>query len=165
MQGLPGVVKRRMEAAVRVGDRSEASSPMSPILFLFDPPGSSRRRRRAILTRMDAPEDREHIDRSIDCRRCEAVCCRLKVVLLPGDRVPARYLSGDEQGLPVLAKNEEGWCAALDPQHMRCTIYDDRPSLCREFAMGGESCRQERADWAGTAPEVRVAPPTARRRR
>ena len=32
---------------------------------------------------------------------------------------------------------------------MRCTIYEDRPGVCRKFAMGGPYCRDERDTWFG----------------
>jgi Fe-S-cluster containining protein len=69
----------------------------------------------------------------------------MTVLLMPGDRPPARYLAEDEHGLSVMAKGDDGWCAALDPLRMRCSIYPLRPSICREFAMGGDDCRAERA--------------------
>ncbi|MFX6035975.1 YkgJ family cysteine cluster protein, partial [Acinetobacter baumannii] len=73
----------------------------------------------------------------IDCRRCDAVCCRLPVLLQPGDHVPGQFLSRDTHGRAVMARNEEGWCAAIDPYHLRCTIYSQRPAICRQFSMGG----------------------------
>lgn len=39
---------------------------------------------------------------------------------------------------------EDGWCAALDRDSMRCTIYAQRPMICREFALGSEDCLEER---------------------
>jgi Predicted Fe-S-cluster oxidoreductase len=81
----------------------------------------------------------------VDCRRCDAVCCRLPVLLLPGDRVPSRYIAIDEHGLETMAKDEDGWCAAIDPLHLRCSIYQDRPAICRQFAMGGGACIDVRA--------------------
>ena len=33
---------------------------------------------------------------------------------------------------------------AVDPLHMRCSIYEQRPAICRKFAMGSEYCRDER---------------------
>ena len=32
------------------------------------------------------------------CARCDAVCCRLTVVLQPEDRIPARYTSTPPPG-------------------------------------------------------------------
>ena len=93
----------------------------------------------------------ENIDPTVQCTSCEAVCCRLTVVLMPEDRVPAWLVARDEHGLETLAKGEDGWCAAIDPNTFRCTIYADRPTVCRKFAMGGPSCRDERHKWFGNA--------------
>jgi Fe-S-cluster containining protein len=38
---------------------------------------------------------------------------------------------------------------ALDWHSMRCTIYERRPQICAEFAMGGTYCRDERDAWFG----------------
>ena len=35
-------------------------------------------------------------------------------------------------------------CAALDRDSMRCTIYENRPLICREFELGSEDCHEER---------------------
>lgn len=98
----------------------------------------------------NAPDTYEQsVDPSVQCTTCEAVCCRLTVVLMPEDRVPAWLVTHDEHGLEVLAKGEDGWCAAVNPNTSGCTIYDDRPSICRKFAMGSPSCRDERTRWFG----------------
>lgn len=94
----------------------------------------------------------ESIDPHVHCDACEAVCCRLTVVLMPDDHVPAWLVRHDVHGLETLAKSEDGWCAALDPASMRCSIYADRPSICRKYAMGGPSCRYERDKWRAAHP-------------
>ena len=91
----------------------------------------------------------ESIDPSVQCTTCEAVCCRLTVVLMPEDHVPAWLVDHDEHGLEVLAKGEDGWCAAVNPNTSGCTIYEDRPTICRKFEMGSPSCRDERHRWFG----------------
>ena len=83
----------------------------------------------------------------IDCRRCDAVCCRLTVTVMPDDNVPGYLLDTDARGGTVMARNEEGWCAAIDPYHLRCTIYSQRPAICRQFDMGGDDCRLVRQDY------------------
>lgn len=85
--------------------------------------------------------------RDISCSDCEAVCCRLTVQLMPGDAVPAWLTTHDAWGLQIMAKDEDGWCEAVDRNTMRCTIYAQRPQICRKFAMGGPYCRAERAAW------------------
>lgn len=89
----------------------------------------------------------EDIDSSVACERCAAVCCRLTVLLMPGDRIDPRLVDIDERGLHRMAKDEDGWCVALDRNTMGCSIYQQRPSICRDFAMGGPHCRDERASW------------------
>ncbi len=95
----------------------------------------------------DLGDEIDDIDVSVSCASCDAVCCRLTVILMPEDRVPPRFTAVNERGVEVMAHNEEGWCAALDPLHMCCSIYDDRPAICRKFAMGGAYCRSERAGY------------------
>jgi Fe-S-cluster containining protein len=41
----------------------------------------------------------------------------------------------------------DGWCAALNRNTMACTIYAQRPLICREFAMGSPECIAERVAW------------------
>jgi Fe-S-cluster containining protein len=98
----------------------------------------------------------ESIDPSIQCSACEAICCRLTVVLMPEDRVPEWLIDRDPRGMETLAKGEDGWCAAVDPNTSRCTIYEDRPSICRKYAMGSPSCQDERLKWYGEPVPTRV---------
>lgn len=97
------------------------------------------------------PEDpyAESIDPGVSCSNCDAVCCRLTVVLMPEDIkfVPAHFTAETELGHTVMARSEDGWCVAIDQKHMYCSIYDSRPSACRRFAMGGPYCRAEREDY------------------
>lgn len=90
----------------------------------------------------------ETIDPSISCSACDAVCCRLTVVVMPEDNVPRHLIDHTTAGLNVMARGEDGWCAALDQARMCCSIYELRPSVCRKFAMGGPYCRAERAAYS-----------------
>ena len=81
------------------------------------------------------------------CSRCDAVCCRLTVVVAPEDDVPARFLE-ERDGLTIMARDEEGWCVALDGARMCCSIYETRPTVCRRFVMDGPYCRSVRADYS-----------------
>lgn len=80
------------------------------------------------------------------CSRCEALCCRLTVVLQPGDVVADHLSTRTDAGLPVMARGADGWCVALDAEHMRCSIYATRPQACRRFAMSGPYCLAVRDD-------------------
>lgn len=81
------------------------------------------------------------------CSRCEAICCRLTVPLMPGDDPPHWLIEDHENGPATMAKGDDGWCIALDRNSMRCTIYEQRPTLCRTYRMGGRLCRHERTAW------------------
>lgn len=80
------------------------------------------------------------------CENCDAVCCRLTVVLQDGDRV-APHMTTIRDGLRVMARDEDGWCVALDSSRMRCGCYETRPQVCRQFAMAGRHCLEARADY------------------
>ncbi len=82
----------------------------------------------------------------VTCANCSACCCRLEVLLITDTGVPERFVEINSFGMSAMARLEDGWCAALDRQTMRCTIYDRRPWVCREFEMGSYECLVERAD-------------------
>lgn len=82
------------------------------------------------------------------CSNCAACCCRLEVMLLTDTGVPARYIDRDPWGGEVMHRLDDGWCVALDRDSMRCTIYHNRPLLCREFEMSSAECIEERRDLA-----------------
>jgi Fe-S-cluster containining protein len=82
-----------------------------------------------------------------DCDRCDAVCCRLTVILQPEDRIPERYTTRTTEGLHVMARDAEGWCVAIDGARMQCGIYESRPQVCRRFVMAGPYCREVQADY------------------
>lgn len=83
-----------------------------------------------------------------DCGRCDAVCCRLTVVLQPGDAIAEHLTTRTPEGLHVMARDADGWCVAVDGAHMRCSIYEGRPDVCRRFSMGGPYCDAVREDYA-----------------
>lgn len=82
------------------------------------------------------------------CSSCDAVCCRLTVVLQSTDRVPDRFTTYTDAGLHVMARDEDGWCVAVDEAHMHCSIYETRPDVCRRFVMAGPYCRATRHEYA-----------------
>lgn len=82
----------------------------------------------------------------VSCVNCQACCCRLEVMVLTDTGVPEKYLQTDQWGGKVMARLEDGWCAALDRETMSCTIYDNRPWVCREFEVGSPECLEERKE-------------------
>ena len=84
------------------------------------------------------------VDPNVSCSRCDAVCCRLTVVLLPGDIVAEHLIEHGPNGVDTLLRAEDGWCVAMDREKMCCSIYEQRPLICRKFTMGSGYCRHER---------------------
>lgn len=82
----------------------------------------------------------------VSCDNCEACCCRLKVMLITDTGVPERFIESDDWGALSMRQLDDGWCAALDRNSMRCSIYQQRPLICREFELGAEECLSERAE-------------------
>jgi Fe-S-cluster containining protein len=73
--------------------------------------------------------------------------------MLMGDDAPPRYLTTmDDWGGEVMRRLDDGWCAALDRDTMRCTIYERRPGLCRDYEMGDSDCLVERRRYANSHP-------------
>jgi len=93
---------------------------------------------------LPAPDLDSGVDPAINCDACDAVCCRLTVVLTDDDAVPGHLTERTAHGVTVMARDEEGWCVAIDPRRMCCSIYASRPGICRKFAMGGPYCRDVR---------------------
>ncbi len=83
----------------------------------------------------------------VSCEQCRACCCRLEVLLLTDTGVPAQHIVTDQWGGQSMLRLDDGWCSALDRTTYRCTIYDQRPWVCREFAMGSYECIVERNLW------------------
>ena len=68
-------------------------------------------------------------------------CCHLTVELRPGDRVAARFVV-ERAGVRCMDQHGNGACVALDERTQLCTIYEDRPQTCRDFARGESLCRR-----------------------
>lgn len=81
---------------------------------------------------------------AISCSNCEACCCRLEVLLMGDDEVPVEMSAEDPWGGWVMRRLDDGWCAALDRATMKCTIYEHRPLICRDYEMGDSDCLAER---------------------
>ena len=94
----------------------------------------------------------DDIDPAISCANCAACCCRLEVLLMGDDDVPQRFVVEDAWGGSVMRRLADGWCAALDRNSMLCTIYERRPDICREFAMGDSACQEERLEYFARPP-------------
>ena len=83
-------------------------------------------------------------ERAVTCASCAACCCQLEVMLMGDDDIPRRFTGEDAWGGTVMRRLDDGWCAALDRATMLCTIYEQRPGVCRDFTMGASACLVER---------------------
>jgi Fe-S-cluster containining protein len=62
-------------------------------------------------------------------------------MLIAGDDdVPPEYVEKDAWGGEIMHRLEDGWCAALDRRSMMCTIYEQRPWICRDYQEGDFDC-------------------------
>ncbi|MFZ2855628.1 MAG: YkgJ family cysteine cluster protein [Rhodocyclaceae bacterium] len=100
------------------------------------------------MSAKDLADDRA----AVSCTHCAAICCHLEVLLMGDDDVPAHLSTEDRWGGWVMRRLDDGWCAAVDRDTMRCTIYERRPAVCREYEMGGDDCLVERAQ-ANDSPD------------
>ncbi len=82
----------------------------------------------------------------ITCTNCQACCCRLKVMMITDTGVPDSHISVDKWGAETMLRLDDGWCSAVDRDTFMCTIYENRPLICREFEMGSFECSDERAE-------------------
>lgn len=81
----------------------------------------------------------------VTCASCKACCCRLEVIIISDTGVPYEYIQTDQWGGEVMDRLEDGWCIALDRSTFLCTIYENRPWVCREFEAGSYECMEERS--------------------
>jgi Fe-S-cluster containining protein len=95
---------------------------------------------------------------AISCATCEACCCRLEVLLRDEDEVPMALTAQDRWGGWVMRRLDDGWCAGLDRNTLRCAIYARRPVACREFEVGEYECVRERLRLVSPDSSGRDAP-------
>ncbi|MEP7182412.1 MAG: YkgJ family cysteine cluster protein [Betaproteobacteria bacterium] len=107
---------------------------------------------------MNAGNDAHDADEraEVSCATCEACCCRLEVLLMGDDDVPPELSVEDRWGGWVMRRLDDGWCAALDRATMRCTIYERRPGVCRDYPVGDSECLGERLRMLAPPADKRV---------
>jgi Fe-S-cluster containining protein len=87
-----------------------------------------------------------HIDDLPACAGCGR-CCHQVVELVEGvDHMPEKFVV-EHDGVRCMEQRGDGACVALHPVTRLCTIYEDRPQVCREFERGSELCRRVLAAW------------------
>ena len=81
----------------------------------------------------------------VTCSNCQACCCRLEVMIITDTGVPDVHIALDKWGAETMLRLNDGWCSAIDRETFMCSIYENRPLICREFEMGSYECNIERA--------------------
>lgn len=78
----------------------------------------------------------------------------MQVMIIGDTGMPDRFIETDASGSQSMLRLDDGWCAALDRNTFLCSQYEVRPTICREFDMGGADCLSTRVDvtapWMGT---------------
>jgi len=82
----------------------------------------------------------------VTCNTCHACCCRLEVMLITNTGAPARHIKTNRWGGEVMNRLDDGWSSALNRDNLMCTIYENRPWICREFEMSSYECITERSE-------------------
>lgn len=58
-----------------------------------------------------------------------------------GDRLVPEELVVEHAGIRCMDQQGDGACVALDAATRLCTIYEQRPQVCRDFDRGSSVCR------------------------
>lgn len=82
----------------------------------------------------------------VKCSSCQACCCSAEVMIISDTGVPNQHISVDLYGNESMLRLDDGWCSALDRDTLLCSIYENRPWICREFEMGSNECLDERIE-------------------
>lgn len=86
------------------------------------------------------------MDHSYDCQSCGACCSGLGVDVYGDDDVPDKFVKNDRLFGPSM-RERKGCCICLKGKigvRVRCSIYDQRPTVCREFQPGSQQCLDSR---------------------
>lgn len=90
---------------------------------------------------------------ALDCRRCGACCTSPSARHVPVTGADYEALGDRAEELTDWTESHAfmrmtgGHCIALsiEPDSVRCTIYETRPEICRALERGGPACEVERA--------------------
>ena len=91
----------------------------------------------------DEVDDKESI--SVNCEKrkhlCKGACCKLTFALSE-DEVEAGNVKWDLEKPYYIRHEENGYCSHINSENYGCTIYNNRPDLCRAY-----SCKDDERIW------------------
>lgn len=132
---------------------------------LLPPAEYERRRQRALDSQTQLLEEKptvkfgDAVDKyaitdlpDVDCNAllpiCKGRCCRLTVFCSAQD-LDERVVHWDYGKPYQIRKRDDGYCAHSEPATFHCTIYAQRPAVCRTY-----DCRQDRRIWRDFARRI-----------
>jgi hypothetical protein len=93
-----------------------------------------------------APGESESPPNLVDCDKrygeCRSGCCILYNVFLTADEVRSGKYRWDLEHPYRLERTAEGHCTYLDRETLKCSIWNDRPMVCR-----GYTCNSDKNIW------------------
>lgn len=72
---------------------------------------------------------------------CKAVCCRLNFALTVSE-IESDKVKWDLGQPYFIRQNEQGYCTHLKTKDQCCSVYEDRPNICRKY-----SCSNDKRIW------------------
>lgn len=84
----------------------------------------------------------EKVDCAARMHLCHAVCCSLQFPL-SADEVDAGKVKWDLGHPYMIRDNSDGYCFHNEADTGHCTVYDDRPGVCRRY-----SCAHDKRIWS-----------------
>lgn len=95
---------------------------------------------------LDAPDKYSpEVQRTADCENrwpiCKGVCCKLWFPLSVQD-LDERIVKWNYSRPYGIAQREDGYCVHMDRSSLKCTIYENRPLICRTY-----DCREDKRIW------------------
>jgi Fe-S-cluster containining protein len=128
---LPGTMAAAAEAETRADEREQLS----------DAQRSLRWPNVAVRVDPTEPVPYEPVDCDARMPICHAVCCKLKFALT-SDEIDAGVVKWDIGHPYIIRQDSHGYCCHNESGTGHCAIYENRPTLCRNY-----SCRHDSRIW------------------
>ncbi len=105
-----------------------------------------------------APDDKYSADAAdVPCAElipiCRARCCTLSVTLSSQDLNEGGLRWDYARPYRLMQREHDGYCVHSDADSLACTVYEERPSICRRY-----DCRNDQRIWADFAQRILAEP-------
>lgn len=96
----------------------------------------------SVTLRLDGEDSAVAPEQFVDCAArmpvCGAVCCRLKFPL-SAEEVDAGTVKWDIGHPYIIRQSADGFCSHHESASGGCTVYDERPGVCRRYSCAGDT--------------------------